>query len=60
MYLGDIFTTPANIAGIPALSVPSGFAAVSGKQLPLGVQLMGAPLSETILFDMGKKFLGEA
>ncbi len=60
MYLADIFTTPANIAGIPALSVPSGFAAVSGKQLPLGVQLMGAPLSETILFDMGKKFLGEA
>jgi aspartyl-tRNA(Asn)/glutamyl-tRNA(Gln) amidotransferase subunit A len=60
MYLADIFTTPANIAGIPALSVPSGFAAIAGKQLPLGVQLMGAPLTETTLFDMGKKFLGEA
>jgi len=60
MYLADIFTTPANIAGIPALSIPSGFTPLGGVQLPLGIQLMGAPLSESTLFAIGKKFLGEA
>jgi len=59
MYLEDIFTVPANIAGIPALSVPSGFAEVEGKQLPLGLQFMSPPCREDILFSVGKDFLGE-
>ncbi|HRY62539.1 MAG TPA: Asp-tRNA(Asn)/Glu-tRNA(Gln) amidotransferase subunit GatA, partial [Candidatus Paceibacterota bacterium] len=37
MYLEDIFTVPANIVGVPAMSVPSGFAKLEGKDIPLGV-----------------------
>ncbi len=43
MYLEDIFTVPANIAGIPAISVPVGTVVRDGKDLPVGVQLM-APM----------------
>lgn len=59
MYLADIFTTPANIAGIPAISLPSGFVEVEGKKLPLGIQLMSAHGGENTLFSIGKAFLGE-
>ncbi|MDO8590991.1 MAG: Asp-tRNA(Asn)/Glu-tRNA(Gln) amidotransferase subunit GatA [bacterium] len=59
MYLEDIFTTPANVAGIPALSIPSGFVEIDGKKLPLGIQFMGQRFSEKNLFMIGKKFLGE-
>ncbi len=41
MYLEDIFTVTANIAGVPAVSVPADPVEVSGKVLPLGFQLMG-------------------
>jgi len=43
MYLADIFTVPANIAGVPAISVPVGTVTRDGKELPVGVQLM-APM----------------
>lgn len=42
MYLSDIFTVSANLAGVPALSLPCGFS----RGLPVGLQLMGAPLDE--------------
>jgi aspartyl-tRNA(Asn)/glutamyl-tRNA(Gln) amidotransferase subunit A len=51
MYLADIFTVTANIAGIPAISVPSGSTVVGGKSLPLGVQLMTDEGREDVLFD---------
>lgn len=59
MYLADIFTVTANIAGVPAMSVPSGFAELEGKKLPLGIQLTGAHGGEDTLFKAGKDFLGE-
>ncbi len=60
-YLADIFTVTANIVGCPAISLPSGFtdANADGKKLPLGIQLMAPHLSENVLFEIGKKFLGE-
>ena len=41
MYLADIFTVTANIAGVPAISVPGPEVTVNGKKLPFGFQLMG-------------------
>ena len=46
MYLNDVLTMPANIAGIPGISVPGGMS----DGLPVGFQIMGKPLGEeTIL-----------
>ena len=56
MYLSDIFTTPANITGIPALSVPSGKVIRDGKDLPVGFQIMANHGREDILFSIGKDF----
>ncbi|MEI8012160.1 MAG: Asp-tRNA(Asn)/Glu-tRNA(Gln) amidotransferase subunit GatA [Candidatus Omnitrophota bacterium] len=46
MYLSDIFTIPANMAGIPAISIPCGF---DRGGLPVGLQLMAAPFAEETL-----------
>jgi aspartyl-tRNA(Asn)/glutamyl-tRNA(Gln) amidotransferase subunit A len=51
MYLCDLFTVPANIAQMPALSVPSGTTSVG---LPIGFQLIGPRFGETELFSIGK------
>lgn len=59
MYLSDMFTTPANLVGIPAISLPSGFKTGETK-LPLGIQLMSNFAREDILFKAGKDFLGES
>jgi aspartyl-tRNA(Asn)/glutamyl-tRNA(Gln) amidotransferase subunit A len=53
MYISDIFLAPANIAGIPAISIPSG---VTKENLPLGLQIMAPFLREDILFTIGKDF----
>jgi aspartyl-tRNA(Asn)/glutamyl-tRNA(Gln) amidotransferase subunit A len=53
MYLADIFTAPANLAGIPGLAIPSGF---NKDGLPLGFQLMGPKYSEPVLFSLGKMY----
>jgi aspartyl-tRNA(Asn)/glutamyl-tRNA(Gln) amidotransferase subunit A len=52
MYLSDVCAVSVNIAGIPALSVPAGFA----DGLPVGMQIIGKPLSEAILFRIGYAF----
>ncbi|MDZ4662914.1 MAG: Asp-tRNA(Asn)/Glu-tRNA(Gln) amidotransferase subunit GatA [Pseudomonadota bacterium] len=51
MYLNDIFTTSANLAGVPGMSVPVGF---SKEGLPIGVQLMGRHFDEQTLFNVGQ------
>ena len=56
MYLEDIFTVTANLVGVPGISIPSGFAEVDGKRLPLGIQMMAPHCREDILFTIGKKF----
>jgi len=45
MYLTDIYTLPVNLAGLPAISVPCGFA----EGLPIGLQLVGRPFDEVTL-----------
>ena len=49
MYLSDVCTLPINIAGIPGLSVPAGFA----DGLPVGMQILGKPFSEELLLRIG-------
>ena len=55
MYLADIFTVPANISGLPCISIPSGFIG----SLPLGIELTADLGREDNLFITGKEFLGE-
>jgi aspartyl-tRNA(Asn)/glutamyl-tRNA(Gln) amidotransferase subunit A len=43
MYLNDVFTVPANLAGLPAISVPAG---LSPDGLPLGLQITGRAFDE--------------
>jgi aspartyl-tRNA(Asn)/glutamyl-tRNA(Gln) amidotransferase subunit A len=50
MYLSDIFTISANLAGVPAMSLPCGF---SSSGLPIGMQLLAAPFREDLLFRVG-------
>jgi aspartyl-tRNA(Asn)/glutamyl-tRNA(Gln) amidotransferase subunit A len=53
MYLSDIFTVPANIAGLPAISIPSG---KDKNNMPLGLHLTAPYLQEDVLFTIGKDF----
>jgi aspartyl-tRNA(Asn)/glutamyl-tRNA(Gln) amidotransferase subunit A len=55
MYLADIFTVPANLAGIPGLSVPCGFAG----GLPAGLQLLGRHFDEETLLALGAAYQAE-
>jgi aspartyl-tRNA(Asn)/glutamyl-tRNA(Gln) amidotransferase subunit A len=47
MYLNDVFTVPANLAGLPGISVPAGLDAVG---LPLGLQVLGRAFDEETVF----------
>jgi aspartyl-tRNA(Asn)/glutamyl-tRNA(Gln) amidotransferase subunit A len=51
MYLSDLFTVPANIAQMPAISVPSG---TTEEGLPIGFHAIGPRFSEAKLFDLGR------
>ena len=52
MYLADIMTVPASLAGLPAISVPAG---LSQAGLPIGVQLIGARKSDNVLLAIAKE-----
>ena len=51
MYLNDIFTVPANLAGIPGISVPTGF---SETGLPLGLQVLSGAFCEETLYQVAR------
>ena len=53
MYLEDVFTLPANLAGVPGLSLPAGF---DHKELPISLQLLGPLFSEERLLQMGHAY----
>jgi len=53
MYLADIFTITANIAGVPAISIPAGEIKIDGKKLPYGFQLMAKWFDEENLLNAG-------
>ena len=50
MYLNDVFTVPANMSGVPGLSVPAG---LDAGGLPLGLQVLGKPFDEETVFAVG-------
>ena len=50
MYLNDVFTVPASLAGLPAMSVPGG---LDAQGLPLGLQIIGKPLDEQAVLNAG-------
>ncbi len=56
MYLQDIFTVSANIAGVPALSVPCGFLNQGGKDLPVGLQFLGRHFDEATIVRVGHHY----
>ena len=53
MYLCDVFSAPANLTGVPAIALPSGF---SKDGLPMSIQFTANNFCEEALFDLGKKF----
>ncbi|MEK7142502.1 MAG: amidase family protein, partial [Patescibacteria group bacterium] len=53
MYLEDIFTAPAKMAGLPAISIPNGFDLIG---LPIGLQITAPRFGEKLLFEIGKKY----
>jgi aspartyl-tRNA(Asn)/glutamyl-tRNA(Gln) amidotransferase subunit A len=52
MYLADVFTVPANLAGLPGISLPAGLSA----GLPVGLQLVGRAFDEATLFRLGHAY----
>jgi aspartyl-tRNA(Asn)/glutamyl-tRNA(Gln) amidotransferase subunit A len=56
MYLNDVYTVNANLAGLPGVSLPAGFADDAGKKLPVGVQLLGPAFGEGRLLRIARLF----
>ncbi len=56
MYLADIFTSPANLAGICGISVPCGLAESDGHRLPIGLQLLGKALDEARILQIAHAY----
>ena len=53
MYMGDVYSVPVNIAGIPALTLPCG---LGEGNMPVGMQLIGPAFSESVLYRAGYAF----
>ena len=54
MYLNDIYTVSANLAGVPGISIPAG---LSSEGLPIGTQLIGNFWSEPLLLNLANRYL---
>ena len=52
MYLSDVYTTPASLAGLPAISVPCG----EVDELPVGLQIIGPQFYDELIFEIGNDF----
>ena len=50
-YLNDVFTVPANLAGLPGMALPAG---LNSDGLPLGLQILGRPFDEASLYSIGR------
>ena len=57
MYLSDIYTIAANLAGIPAISIPCGF---DKNNLPIGLQIMAPAFAEAKLLRIARMFEAQA
>jgi aspartyl-tRNA(Asn)/glutamyl-tRNA(Gln) amidotransferase subunit A len=57
MYREDLYTVSANLAGLPAVSIPSGFAEVGGKRLPIGMQLIGPAFEDARILRIANLIL---
>ena len=55
MYLSDVYTTPVNLAGLPAVSIPTGFA----NKLPVGMQIIGDYFTESKILDVANLYQEE-
>lgn len=53
MYLSDVFTLPASLAGIPGISIPCGF---SSGNLPIGLQILGPHFREDLVLNLAHHF----
>jgi aspartyl-tRNA(Asn)/glutamyl-tRNA(Gln) amidotransferase subunit A len=56
MYAGDLMTVNVNLAGLPTVCLNAGFTEEGGVTLPVGIQLVGPQLSESMLLDVAHKF----
>ena len=54
MYMNDVYTVTANLAGLPGINLPGGFAEVDGKKLPVGIQLLGKAFDEARLLRIAR------
>jgi len=54
MYVQDFFTVGANLSGLPAVSIPAGFAEIDGVKLPIGVQVMGPAFDEARMLRISR------
>jgi aspartyl-tRNA(Asn)/glutamyl-tRNA(Gln) amidotransferase subunit A len=53
MYLSDVYTIAANLAGVPAISIPCGF---DNKGLPVGLQILAPPFQEEKLLRIARMY----
>lgn len=56
MYLEDIYTIGVNLAGLPGISIPAGSTSISGKALPIGIQLVGSDFAEAKVLNIAHQF----